>query len=194
MAPTLMAIVLAVAAPQTPILDRAVLGSRGRSIYVHPGTKLLTEAQARRLEPRIEARSRGPLFIVVLPASVRREVDGTTLGVALELNRRIFTTNPPAVEAVVIDDEFRAVNRDIDADRLATEALRAHRREGLAAVLLDFARRVGQARDRFAAELVAPPDEERDETGSGDLWIFGLLGVFAAMVAGIVLVRRRHGR
>jgi hypothetical protein len=150
---------LALAAPaaaQTPIIDRAASAARSSTIYVHPGTHLLTSAEANRLEPRIAERSRGPLYVAILPPAARREVDGTTLGVALELNRRIVTTNPPAVHAVVIGEEFRAVNRDIDAGRLALESLRANRNSGLAAVLLDFARRVGEARKVAGPSAYAP--------------------------------------
>jgi len=184
---------LALAAPaaaQTPIIDRAASAARGRGIYVHPGTHLLTAAEVRRLEPRIAERSRGPLYVAILPPAARREVDGTTLGVALELNRRIVTTNPPAVHAVVIGNEFRAVNRDIDAGRLALESLRANQNSGLAAVLLDFAGRVGEARKLAGPTEVAPLDRSADDTGE-DLWILALV-VVAAAAGAVLLVRKRH--
>src|SRR4029453_11524550 len=130
----------------------------GRSIYVYPGTRLLTAAEARRLEPQIAERSRGPLYVAILPPAARREVDGTTLGVALELNRRIVTTNPPAVHAVVIGNEFRAVNRDIDAQRLARESFRAKRTGGIPGGLVVFASPVGNARERAGVEASPPLD------------------------------------
>jgi hypothetical protein len=184
---------LALAAPaagQTPIVDRAASAARGSSIYVYPGTHLLTSVEANRLAPRIAERSRGPLYVAILPPAARREVDGTTLGVALELNRRIVTTNPPAVHAVVIGDEFRAVNRDIDAGRLALESFRANRNSGLAAVLLDFARRVGEARRLAGPTEFAPLDRSAEDTGE-DLWILALV-VVAVAAGAVVLVRRRH--
>lgn len=182
----LAALVLAApAAAQTPIIDQAASAARGRSIYVHPGTRLVTEAEARRLEPRIAERSRGPLYVAILPPAARREVDGTTLGVAMELNRRIVTTNPPAVHAVVIGDEFRAVNRDIDADRLARESLRAN--AGIAAVLVDFARRVGEAREPTG------PLERNAEDTSKDFLILALVIVGVA-AAGVFVAHRRQGR
>lgn len=192
---SIMVAVLALAAPaaaNTPIIDRAASAARGRSIYVHPGTRLLTAAEARRLEPRIAKRSRGPIYLAILPRAARREVDGTTFGVALELNRRIVTTNPPTVHAVVIGDEFRAVNRDIDADRLATESLRANRGAGFAAVLVDFARRVGDARERAGAEASPALDGSAEDAGK-DLWIVALL-VLAIAAAAALLTHRRHAR
>jgi hypothetical protein len=186
---------LALAAPaaaQTPIIDRAASAARGRSIYVYPGTRLLTAAEARRLEPRIAERSRGPLYVAILPPPARREVDGTTLGVALELNRRIVTTNPPAVHAVVIGNEFRAVKRDIDAQRLATESFRANRNAGIAVVLVDFARRVGDARERAGVEASPPLDRSAEDAGK-DLLILAL--VIVAIAAGAAaLTHRRHAR
>jgi hypothetical protein len=188
-----LAMVLALTAPQTPIIDQAANASRGRSIYVHPATAALTRAEARRLEPRIEQLSEGPLYVVILPPAARREAGGTTLGVALELSRRIFTTNPPAVDAVVIGDEFRAVNRDIDADQLAAVTLRARRDAGLAAVLLDFARRVGQARREAAATPYAPLEQPNaDDTGE-DLLILALV-IIALGAGAVALMRRRHAR
>lgn len=184
---------LALAAPaaaQTPIIDRAASAARGRSIYVHPGTRLLNQREARHLDPKIAERSRGPLYVAILPPAARREVDGTTLGVALELNRRVVTTNPPAVHAVVIGDEFRAVNRDIDAGRLALESLRANRNSGLAAVLLDFARRVGEARKLAGPTDFAPLERNADDAGE-DLWILALV-VVAVAGGAAVLAHRRH--
>jgi len=171
---------LALAAPaaaQTPIIDRAADSARGSSVYVHPGTNLLTPAEVRGLEGQIEEDARGPLYIAILPAAARREADGTTTGVVLELNRRIMTTNPPAVHAVVVGNQFRAVNRDIPAGDLATEAFQAHREEGVAAVLSDFVHRVGEARSAQAES--APQGEESD---GFPYWLLAVGGGIAADV------------
>jgi hypothetical protein len=113
------------AAGQTPILDAAAESFRDRSVFFL-FTDRLTPAEIQGLERQIQQEARGPLYIAILPAEARREADGTRTGVALELSRRIVTTNPPAVHAVVIDDEFTAVNRDISAGDLAAEALQAN--------------------------------------------------------------------
>jgi MYXO-CTERM domain-containing protein len=193
MAPRLIAVALgalALAAPataaETPIIDRAANAARGRSVYVHPDTNLVTATEARRLERQIEREAHGPLYIAILPAAARREAGGTATGVVLELNRRIVTTNPPAVHAVVVGNEFRAVNRDIPAGDLATEAFQAHRAEGVYAVLSDFVRRVGKARTA-PAQPVEPPGD-----GGSNTWIVAVFGAIVALVAVGALRRRRR--
>jgi uncharacterized membrane protein YgcG len=184
-------VALALASPasaQTPIIDRAAESARGRSVYIHPGTRQLTAAEAARLERQIEQQGRGPIYIAILPAAAKNEVDGTATGVVLELNRRVITTNPPAVHAVVVGNQFRAVNRDLPAGDLATAAFRAHRAEGVLAVLSDFVRRVGEA--RRAPATVEP--ESADDSGGVP---FGLLfwGTVAAAI-GLFILRRWRRR
>jgi hypothetical protein len=187
---TVVVAALALAAPagaQTPIIDEAANAARGRSVYVHPGTKLLTRAEARMLEGQIEEEARGPLYIAILPAAARREAGGTATGVVLELNRRTITTNPPAVHAVLVGNQFRAVNRDIPAGDLATDAFEAHRADGVFAVLSDFVRRVGEARAAPAQPVEAP----RGDDGS-NLWLLAVLAAIAAAVGCRVFRRRRR--
>ena len=181
---------LALAAPQTPILDAAEDSFRGRSVFFLSTDLRPDEIQG--LERQIEQEARGPLYIAILPAEARREADGTTTGVALELSRRIVTTNPPAVHAVVIDDEFRAVNRDIPAGDLAAEAFQAHRDERLATVLSDFIRRVGEAREEAAAQAIEP-EPAADDDGGSDRWIIAVLAAIAVAVAIAALAGRKRG-
>ena len=199
MAPRLSAVAataLVLAAPaaaQTPIIDRAAESARGRTVFVHRGATVLTPAEARRIERQIESVANGPLYVAVLPAAARREVDGTVLGLALELSRRVVTTNPPAVHAVLVGDEFRAVNRDIDADRLAAESSRVHRDNGVATMLLDFARRVGRARAEAGATSYAPLEQPATDAARADLWLAAItVGVLVG--AALLFARRRHAR
>ena len=180
------------AAAQTPILDAAAESFRGRPVFFLVTTDL-TPAEIQGLERQIEQGARGPLYIAILPATARREADGTTTGVALELSRRIATTNPPAVHAVVIDDEFTAVNRDIPAGDLAAEALQAHGDEPLAAVLSDFIRRVGEAREEASAQAIEPAPASQDDGGGSDRWIIAALAAIAVAVAIAALAGRKRG-
>jgi hypothetical protein len=182
---------LALAAPQTPILDAAEDSFRGRSVFFLFTTDL-SPAEIQGLERQIEQEARGPLYIAILPSAARREADGTTTGVALELSRRIVTTNPPAVHAVLIDDEFTAVNREIPAGDLAAEAFQAHGDERLATVLSDFIQRVGEAREEAAAEAIAP-EPGSDDGGGSDRWIIAVLAAIAVAVAIAALAGRRRG-
>jgi hypothetical protein len=186
---------LALAAPaaaRTPILDAAADSFRDRSVFfLYTTSTRLTPDEVRRLEGQIEQDARGPLYVAVLPSAARREADGTTTGVVLELSRRIVTTNPPAVHAAVIGDEFRAVNRDIPAGDLAAEALEAHRDERLADVLSDFIRRVGEAREETAAQALEP--EPASDGGGSDRWIIAALAAIAVAVAVAALAGRKQG-
>jgi hypothetical protein len=170
---------LAFAAPagaQTPILDAAAEGLRGHAVYVHPGTTALSSGEAQRLEEQIADEGSGPIYISILPAGARREAGGTAEGVVLELNRRIVTTNPPAVHAAVVGNQFRAVNRDVPAGDLATQAFRAHSEAGVAAVLSDFISRVGDVRAGTA-------DTTDGEDDSGfPRWLLVMGGAIAAVL------------
>ena len=175
------------AAAQTPFIDQAAAAFRSENVYVHPGTNLLTEAEDRRLERQIDEEAEGPLYIAILPAAARREAGGTSTGVVLELNRRVVTTNPPAVHAAVVGNQFRAVNRDVPAGNLATRAFLTHDEEGVAAVLADFIQRVGDVRRGESA-----PQSE-DEGGGFPTWLLVVGGAIAALF-GIRAYRSRQRR
>ena len=96
------------------------------------------------------------------------------------------------MHAVVIDEEFTAVNRDIAAGDLAAEALQAHGDEPLAAVLSDFIRRVGGAREEAAAQAIEPAPASDDDGGS-DHWIIAALAAIAVAVAIAALAGRKRG-
>ena len=179
------------AAGQTPILDAAAESFRDRSVFFL-FTDRLTPAEIQGLERQIQQEARGPLYIAILPAAARREPDGTTTGVALALSRRIVTTNPPAVHAVVIDDEFTAVNRDISAGDLAAEALQANSDAPFASVLSDFIRQVGEAREEAAAQAIEPEPAAGDD-GSPDRWIIAAFAAIAVAVVIAALVGHRRG-
>ena len=173
------------AAAQTPILDAAVEGLRGHPVYLHPGTNVLTKAEAQRLEQQIEDEGRGPVYIAILPGAARHEAGGRAEGVVLELSRRIVTSNPPAIHAAVVGNQFRAINRDIPAGDLATRAFRARSPDGVAAVLSDFVSRVGAAR----ANPTGTVEEEEEEGGLTD-WLIPIAGGIAVLL----LYRAYRGR
>jgi hypothetical protein len=191
---TIVLAAFALAAParaqETRFIDRVAVAYRSQNVYVHPGTELLTPAEARKLEREIDSgEALGPVFIAILPEAARREAGGSSTGVVVALSRRVFTINPPAVHAVVVGSEFRAVNRDIPAGDLATAAFQAHRDRGVAAVLSDFVFRVGQAR----AEQARPVEAADDGGGFPGVWILAVAGGIVAGV-GVSAYRRRARR
>ena len=163
------------AAAQTPILEAAVAGLEERQVYVHPRATLLSEEDAERLDQQIEDHGGGPIFIAILPAAARLEADGTSEGVVAELSRRIVTSNPPAVHAAVVGNQFRAVNGAVNAGDLATRAFLTHNEEGVAAVLSDFISRVGDVRSGSASA-------QEDDEGGLARWLLPLGGAIAALL------------
>jgi hypothetical protein len=178
----LAALAFAAPAPAQTLLDDAADALRSDPVYVHPDTELLSDAEAAELRQEIPRSAGGPVFVAILPESARQEGDGTSTGVAIRLGRLVGTRG---TYAVVVGNQFRAVSTDLgsgEAGRLATEAFQAYREQGVATVLSDFIRRVGDARGRGS-------EPARDEGSS--FWLVGL-GVGAAGLLGFLFVRRRR--
>jgi hypothetical protein len=173
-------------AQQEDVLDQAADALRADPVYLHPGTRMLTDAEAESLRTLIAREGNGPIMVAILPASARAEAGGSSTEVALRLGRLVRIAG---VYAVVVGNEFRAVSTDLGSGRagqLATEAFVAHRSEGVAAVLSDFVRRVGEAR---AAGQSAPVSNDE----GSNFWLFGLvIGGVVLLVFTIVRRRRRE--
>ena len=183
----LAALVLAEpAAAQSSLFDQVADSLRSDPVYVHPGTDALSGAEADRLRAEIDERGAAPVFIAILPPSARREVNSTT-EVALELGRRL---GEQGVYAVVVGNQFRAVSNDpaaAQAANLATSAFRASNQQGVAAVLSDFVRRVGESRSGSA-------ESTGEEDGGGfPSWLL-VIGAAVAAFFGFRFFRRRRQR
>jgi hypothetical protein len=181
----LTALVLAspASAQEAGLLEQAATALRSNPVYVHPDTGMLTEAEAASLRDVISREGNGPVFVAILPAAAQAEADNSSTQVALRLGRLVRV---PGAYAVVVGNEFRAVSTDLGSGRaghLATQAFEAHRDDGVAAVLTDFVRRVGEARGSAQGQPV------NDDEGSS-FWLIGL-GVGGAALAGFLLFRRR---
>ena len=139
---------LALAAPAAASqIDDAVQALGTAPLYVAPDAKpTLTAAAQRRVRDAISAANGGAIYIAVLPGSARDEAGGD----ATTLVRRIGEgVHQPGTYAVVAGGQFRAASSLLDrgeAGQLATSAFDAHHQEGLTATLVDFVRRVGEAR------------------------------------------------
>jgi hypothetical protein len=144
------AVVLSVAAPASAagVLEEAVRSLASDPVYVAPDAQeKLTAPQERRVENEIATTHAGPVYIALLPLAAENEAGGdpteAVRTIAQDLHRR-------GTYAVVIGKHFRALSNVLPAGRageLATEALDAHRDDGVAAVLVDFVDRVGDAED-----------------------------------------------
>src|SRR5215208_3636495 len=173
---------LAPAAPAGEIIDRAAQTLRSDPVYVDPQAKpTISAADERRLENEIAREGGGPIYVAVLPGSVRGEAGGDA-GEALrmlasEVGRR-------GAYAIVAGGQFRAgATPDTGLEkgetrRLATEAFKAHPND-LDAALVDFVDRVGEAR-------------ADDGGGGGAGKLFPLLLVGGAGALGFVWLKRRR--
>jgi uncharacterized membrane protein YgcG len=171
-------------AQEASILEQAAASLRTDPVYIHPGTDMLTEAEAQDLRGQIARDGNGPILIAILPEAARAEADGSSTQVALRLGRLVRIAG---VYAVVVGNEFRAVSTDLGSGRashLATEAFEARRQAGVAAVLADFVRRVGETRASARGEAVS-----NDEGSS--FWLVGVVLGGAALL-GFIFVRRRR--
>ena len=174
------------AAAQTSVLDQASEALGADPVYVHPGTDALTDAEADELRGAIEERGAAPLFVAILPPSARGEAGGSSTNVALQLGERL---GRQGVYAVVVGDQFRAVSNDLARDQapaLATRAFLTNNEEGVAAVLMDFASRVGDVRAGSA-------ESAGNESGGGfPSWLLVVGGAIAALLGFRALRRRRR--
>jgi hypothetical protein len=170
------------------VLDPAVASLRGDPVYVSPEAQLISDEDAVELRKQIGRDANGPVFIALLPASAKDEVNGSATEVALWLGRQVGT---PGVYAVVVGNEFRAVSTDLGTGRagaLATEAFEANR-DDVFGVLSDFVRRVGEARLGSGAGAAAAGDRDGSR-----FWLVGLAVGGAALLTVLFVRRRRRAR
>src|SRR5829696_2893769 len=183
--------VLLLAAPAASaqsVVDDAAAALATDPVYVAPDAdRALSSREADELRQRIQDSGAGPMYVAVLPQSALDEGGGSAEGVARELARRL---QREGVYAVVAGTKFSAGGTNIrGAGDQATEALQAHKDEGVAAVLLDFTDRVGQLR---AGE--SPGSGARDGGGGGGGAFSLLLLPLIAIGGGALLLSRRRRR
>jgi hypothetical protein len=181
---TALAVAAPAAAQEQSILEQAATSLRSDPVYIHPGTRMLTEAEAEDLRVLIAREGNGPILIAILPAAARAEADDSSTQVALRLGRLVRIAG---VYAVVVGNQFRAVSTDLGSGRaghLATQAFEARRDEGVAAVLSEFVRRVGETRASARSAPIA------NEEGSS-FWLVGLV-IGGAVLLVVLFVRRRR--
>ena len=142
------ALVSVPAAQAGPVIDRTVAALSANPVYVDPGAELAISASDRqRLRRQIDGAGAGPVYIAILPNAVEGEAGGNPDGVLQAIHDGLGRNG---TYAAVVGRHFRAGSEGIlpagVAGRLATEALDAHRGEGVTATLLDFITRVAAAR------------------------------------------------
>ncbi len=184
------ALVLVPAAQAGPIIDRAIAALNSDPVYVDPAAELAASpADQDRLRRKIDSAGAGPVYIAILPTAAEQETGGSPDGVLQAIHDGL---GRKGTYAAVIGRHFRAGSDVLPqgvAGRLATEALAAHRGEGVAPTLLDFI-------DRVAAERRGSGSGgggSGGQPGSGGSVVIGLLiaGVVAFLLFQAVRKRRR---
>src|SRR6266508_5580224 len=171
-------------------IDAAIAALRSDPVYVDPSAELAINASDQtRLRRTIDSADAGPVYIAILPLAAEQEIGGDPNGVLQALHDGLVR---PGTYAVVVGRHFRAGSEGVLpsglAGRLATEALDAHRGDGVTTTLIDFVHRVAAAQQSGGAG-----GDGNDEPGTGGGVLIGLLifGAVAFLVTRAVRNRRR---
>jgi hypothetical protein len=142
------ALAFAPGAAAGPQLDEAASSLQTDPVYVDPSAELaIDDAEQARLRQKIDTAGAGPVYVAILRQSAEQEAGGDPDGVVQAIHDALGRRG---TYAVVVGRHFRAGSDGVlargVAGRLATEALNAHRGQGVTATLVDFVDRVAQAR------------------------------------------------
>jgi len=184
------ALVLVPAAQAGPLIDRTVAALGTDPVYVDPTAELaIGAADQTRLRDELDTAGAGPVYIAILPRAAEGETGGNPDGVLQAIHDGL---GRPGTYAVIVGRHFRAGSEGVlppgRAGRLATEALAAHRGEGVTATLVDFVDRVAAAR----ADAGGGGSGGGEPTGGGAALIALLVAAGIALVAFRAYRRRRQ--
>jgi len=196
LAPTIVGLVSALALSVTAVLaapaasaapdvaDAAAALRGGETVYVDAGAEnAISPGEASTLAAQADATGI-PMFIAVLPGSAAG--GGTAEETLQALNAEVGLAG---VYAVVVGDQFRAGSTSGSVADLATQAFRAQRDAGVAAVLSEF---VTLADDRFNGSASSAAAEDSSSGSGAGAFIFLLILLGGAAVVIVVVVRRQR--
>ena len=171
-------------------IDAAVTALRSTSVYADPSAELaIGAADQAKLRRTIDTAGAGPVYIAILPLAAENETGGDPDGVLQALHDGL---GRKGTYAVVVGRHFRAGSDGVldqgVAGRLATDALNAHRGEGVTTTLVDFVHRVAAARQNGGS------GGDGSQPGTGGGIVIGLLvvGAIVFLVFRSVQKRRRN--
>ena len=184
LAVALVSLLAAPAAHAAPDVSAAAAALRGgETVFVDPTAEnALSSAEASQISSQANATGL-PMFIAVLPEAAA--AGGTADDVLRELNAQVGLGG---IYAVVVGDQFRAGSTSGSVSDLATQAFRAQRDNGAAAVLGEF---IALTDARFGSTSTSSAATTEESSGTGSLILLLVLVVGGAVVV-IVLVRRRR--
>jgi hypothetical protein len=174
-------------------IDAAVAALQNDPVYVDPTAELAIDANEQaELRRTIHTSGAGPVYIAILQESAQDETGGDPDGVLQAIHDGL---GRPGTYAVVVGRHFRAGSEGVlapgEAGRLATEALNAHRGQGVTPTLVDFVHRVAAAQQSGGD---GGGGDDGNEPGAGGGVLIGLLvlGGVGFLVFRAVARRRRH--
>jgi hypothetical protein len=180
------ALALAPAAQAGPRIVGAVEALRTDPVFVDPAAELAIDARDEtRVRRKLDRAGAGPVYIAILRQAAEEETGGDPDGVVQAIHDGL---GRPGTYAVIVGRHFRAGSESVlepgVAGRLATEALDAHRSDGVTATLLDFIDRVAAARRQGG-------DDDEPSGGGGVLIVLLLVGGVAFLLFRVYRKRRR---
>src|SRR3954454_20511060 len=188
----LLVLLAAPAAGAQSGLDAAAEALKSDPVYVDPQAEAkLSDSEADQLRQRITDKDAGPMYVAVMPRDVVSR-GGGSIGQALtELGTGV---NRSGTYVLVAGRSVRAGStRGVAPEGATAEAmdaaLKAHKSQGLSAILLDFTDRMGKV--KAGGDPGGNGDGGGGGSGSGGLIVFGAL---AAGGGGLLLARRRRRR
>ncbi len=183
------ALVLGAQARAGERIDAAVAALQTNPVYVDPDAELaIGSAEQDRIRSAIDSSGAGPVYIAILPAVAENETGGNPDGVLQALHDGL---RRQGTYAVVVGRHFRAGSEGVLAQgvagELATEALNAHRGEGVTPTLIDFVHRVAAARQNGGA-----PGGTGNDPGTGGGILIGLLVLGGLTFLGFRVIQGRR--
>jgi hypothetical protein len=135
-------LVAAPAARAGTIINRAAAALQNDNVYVDPSAEAkISAADADRIRAEISSHHAGPMYVAILPAAAKGEAGGDVVGVARALAQALGREGNYAVAAGRSFAGGSTTTQGVAA--AADDADQAHGPDGITAILLDFADRVG---------------------------------------------------
>ncbi len=174
---------------QTSYVEEAVRALRDAPVYVaSDADPRLTEREVDDVRRAIARHDAGPVYVAVLPERARDQAGGSTSELLREIAESLRRRG---TYVVVAGRQLRAASTLLPAGRagdLAARAVAERRGDGLGAILVDFVRRLGDARGSGAQ------DRGNGRGGGGFVPLLVLLGAGGGLFGFFRMRRRRRER
>src|SRR5215217_4067317 len=170
-------------------LDAAAEALKSDPVYVDPDAEAkLSDSEADELRQRITDKDAGPMYVAVMPRDVVSGSGGSVGAALTELGSGVGRSGTYVLVAgrTLRAGSTAGVAPEGSTAEAANAALKAHKSDGLSAILLDFTDRMGKVK---AGGGRGSNGNGGGGGGNGGLIVFGVLAVGGG---GLLLARRRR--